>query len=44
MAAPAHLFALQRGFHFDESASMRARVLSGMRPTGAMHLGHYHGA
>ena len=22
----------------------RARVLSGMRPTGAMHLGHYHGA
>jgi tryptophanyl-tRNA synthetase len=23
---------------------MRTRVLSGMRPTGAMHLGHYHGA
>jgi len=23
---------------------MRARVLSGMRPTGSMHLGHYHGA
>ncbi|MEO7853213.1 MAG: tryptophan--tRNA ligase [Rubrivivax sp.] len=23
---------------------MRDRVLSGMRPTGAMHLGHYHGA
>jgi tryptophanyl-tRNA synthetase len=23
---------------------MRARVLSGMRPTGALHLGHYHGA
>ena len=23
---------------------MRPRVLSGMRPTGAMHLGHYHGA
>ncbi|HLL18594.1 MAG TPA: tryptophan--tRNA ligase, partial [Rubrivivax sp.] len=23
---------------------MRSRVLSGMRPTGAMHLGHYHGA
>ena len=23
---------------------MRARVLSGMRPTGAMHLGHFHGA
>ena len=22
----------------------RQRVLSGMRPTGAMHLGHYHGA
>lgn len=22
----------------------RSRVLSGMRPTGAMHLGHYHGA
>jgi tryptophanyl-tRNA synthetase len=24
--------------------SQRARVLSGMRPTGALHLGHYHGA
>jgi tryptophanyl-tRNA synthetase len=23
---------------------MRPRVLSGMRPTGALHLGHYHGA
>jgi tryptophanyl-tRNA synthetase len=23
---------------------MRSRVLSGMRPTGAMHLGHFHGA
>ncbi|HVO08184.1 MAG TPA: tryptophan--tRNA ligase [Burkholderiaceae bacterium] len=23
---------------------MRPRVLSGMRPTGSMHLGHYHGA
>ncbi|KAB2869679.1 MAG: tryptophan--tRNA ligase [Ideonella sp.] len=23
---------------------MRQRVLSGMRPTGSMHLGHYHGA
>jgi tryptophanyl-tRNA synthetase len=23
---------------------MQARVLSGMRPTGALHLGHYHGA
>jgi len=23
---------------------MKTRVLSGMRPTGAMHLGHYHGA
>ncbi|MFZ2988265.1 tryptophan--tRNA ligase [Ideonella sp.] len=23
---------------------MRARVVSGMRPTGALHLGHYHGA
>src|SRR5512147_365937 len=23
---------------------MQSRVLSGMRPTGAMHLGHYHGA
>ena len=22
----------------------RERVLSGMRPTGALHLGHYHGA
>lgn len=25
-------------------ASPRPRVLSGMRPTGALHLGHYHGA
>jgi len=25
-------------------APRRERVLSGMRPTGAMHLGHYHGA
>jgi len=24
--------------------STRPRVLSGMRPTGAMHIGHYHGA
>jgi len=23
---------------------MKTRVLSGMRPTGSMHLGHYHGA
>jgi tryptophanyl-tRNA synthetase len=23
---------------------MKQRVLSGMRPTGALHLGHYHGA
>ena len=23
---------------------MKDRVLSGMRPTGALHLGHYHGA
>src|SRR5678810_1219388 len=27
-----------------ESVTSRRRVLSGMRPTGAMHLGHYHGA
>ncbi|MEP6740500.1 MAG: hypothetical protein ABJA61_08985, partial [Caldimonas sp.] len=26
------------------SAAPRERVLSGMRPTGALHLGHYHGA
>jgi len=26
------------------SPAARARVLSGMRPTGALHLGHYHGA
>ena len=26
------------------TATPRQRVLSGMRPTGAMHLGHYHGA
>lgn len=23
---------------------MRSRILSGMRPTGSLHLGHYHGA
>lgn len=27
-----------------DSFSRRQRVLSGMRPTGALHLGHYHGA
>ena len=26
------------------SSPSRQRVLSGMRPTGALHLGHYHGA
>ena len=26
------------------SPTRRERVLSGMRPTGALHLGHYHGA
>jgi tryptophanyl-tRNA synthetase len=26
------------------SLTTRPRVLSGMRPTGALHLGHYHGA
>ena len=25
-------------------STMKQRVLSGMRPTGALHLGHYHGA
>ena len=30
-------------FHRLDTA-MRQRVLSGMRPTGALHLGHYHGA
>ena len=28
----------------QRSASGGERVLSGMRPTGALHLGHYHGA
>ncbi len=28
----------------SDAAAARERVLSGMRPTGAMHLGHYHGA
>jgi tryptophanyl-tRNA synthetase len=28
----------------DAATPARTRVLSGMRPTGAMHLGHYHGA
>src|ERR1700754_3116953 len=27
-----------------ECRAMKQRVLSGMRPTGALHLGHYHGA
>ncbi|MEL4177804.1 tryptophan--tRNA ligase [Roseateles sp. PN1] len=27
-----------------DTLSSRPRVLSGMRPTGALHLGHYHGA
>ena len=27
----------------DTTASHHARVLSGMRPTGRLHLGHYHG-
>ena len=26
------------------ASTMKQRVLSGMRPTGALHLGHYHGA
>ena len=26
------------------NTSHNARVLSGMRPTGALHLGNYHGA
>ncbi len=28
----------------DTPIQSRERVLSGMRPTGALHLGHYHGA
>ncbi|MDE2119443.1 MAG: tryptophan--tRNA ligase [Betaproteobacteria bacterium] len=28
----------------DRSSAGGERVLSGMRPTGALHLGHYHGA
>jgi tryptophanyl-tRNA synthetase len=28
----------------SSTASAHARVVSGMRPTGKMHLGHYHGA
>ena len=28
----------------DTTTMKRERVLSGMRPTGALHLGHYHGA
>ncbi|MEO6408550.1 MAG: hypothetical protein ABIO45_07330, partial [Burkholderiaceae bacterium] len=28
----------------DSPPTPRQRVLSGMRPTGALHLGHYHGA
>jgi tryptophanyl-tRNA synthetase len=28
----------------DRTMTNRQRVLSGMRPTGALHLGHYHGA
>jgi len=33
-----------RAFPANALPSMRSRVLSGMRPTGSMHLGHYHGA
>lgn len=29
---------------FFPMPAMKQRVLSGMRPTGALHLGHYHGA
>lgn len=29
---------------FPPAPTPRERVLSGMRPTGALHLGHYHGA
>jgi tryptophanyl-tRNA synthetase len=28
----------------SQSTPIKKRVLSGMRPTGALHLGHYHGA
>jgi tryptophanyl-tRNA synthetase len=30
--------------HTISAITMRPRVLSGMRPTGSLHLGHYHGA
>ncbi|MGV6826373.1 MAG: tryptophan--tRNA ligase, partial [bacterium] len=29
--------------NIDKVAAQHARVLSGMRPTGRLHLGHYHG-
>jgi tryptophanyl-tRNA synthetase len=33
------------GVPFRETIrAMKSRVLSGMRPTGSLHLGHYHGA
>ena len=33
-----------RGPLLQSRAMATDRVLSGMRPTGALHLGHYHGA
>ena len=30
--------------HLPAATPARQRVVSGMRPTGALHLGHYHGA
>lgn len=37
-----HYFKLNKGFTLSSVAAQQ-RVLSGMRPTGRLHLGHYHG-
>ncbi len=37
-------FSLQRGFLHQEVSVTRKRILSGMRPTGKLHLGNLHGA
>ena len=42
--SPASSDAARRRRRQREAAGARRRVLSGMRPTGAMHLGHWHGA
>src|SRR4051812_12643165 len=42
--SPASSDAPPSGRPAEAAPAARRRVLSGMRPTGAMHLGHWHGA